>query len=108
MKKLIPLILFITLVGCASTVSTDNSNQISLGMTKAQVIEVLGDPARSSANSGKEVLGFDLTNTKYRNCMAATGVVSLGIYSGICIDELDNYEVTFINGKVDSYGIRNK
>ena len=40
--------------------------------------------------------------------MAATGVVSLGIYSGICIDELDNYEVTFINGKVDSYGIRNK
>ena len=108
MKKIISLILLTVLVSCASTVSNNSSNQISLGMTKAEVIELLGEPARSSANSGREVLGFDLTNSAYRGCLAAAGVLSLGIYSGACVNELDNYEVTFINGKVDSYGIINK
>ncbi len=108
MKKLIFLILLTALVGCASTVSENSSNLISLGMTKVEVIEILGEPSRSRANSGREVLGFDLTNSRYRGCLAASGIFSLGIYSGTCTDVLDNFEVTFINGKVDSYGIRGR
>jgi hypothetical protein len=69
------------LFGCAG--SSKKMNLLSLGMTKQQVIEAIGDPTSTSAKRNTEYLNYRLTED--------------GFYS-------DSYYVRLLDGKVESYG----
>ena len=69
------------LFGCAG--SSKKMNLLSLGMTKQQVIEAIGEPTSTSASRNTEYLHYRLTAD--------------GFYS-------DSYYVRFLDGKVESYG----
>lgn len=102
MKKIFIYFAILSFFACAS-VSTAQTNKLSLGMTKAEVIELLGEPQRVSAVSGKEILEYDLRGKAYKACHALMGVATLGIASGACNNRTDLFEITLINGKVDGY-----
>lgn len=76
----------IVTMGCAATAHKMNS--VSIGMTKQEVISVLGLPASTSAKEGMEYLNYQFSET-VRD--ASTGITS-------------PYFVRLVNGKVDSYG----
>jgi outer membrane protein assembly factor BamE (lipoprotein component of BamABCDE complex) len=69
------------LTGCA--ISASRMNSLRLGMTKAEVIEVMGNPQSTSAKSDVEYL-------RYR-------FLSEGIFAS-------EYFVKFQDGKVDAFG----
>lgn len=52
------LALPLLLVGCAFTNTARKMNALSLGMTKADVIDSLGSPASTSATEGVEFLNY--------------------------------------------------
>jgi len=72
------------------TSSSERLNYLSVGMTKAEVMQVMGSPDSVSANGGAEYLAYTLrTETSLtRN--------TWGYQS--------RYFVRLINGRVDSYG----
>jgi hypothetical protein len=89
MKILHSLILagVIVLTGCAAT--APNMNLLSVGMTKQEVVDTMGDPVSTAApGGGFEMLRYQLSSTRDN------------AYYGIT----DEYFVRLINGKVDSYG----
>ena len=63
-------------------------NSVSIGMTKQEVISVLGPPTSISAKEGAEYLNYRFFET------------GLAAYHGIT----SPYFVRIINGKVESYG----
>jgi len=63
-------------------------NSVSIGMTKQEVISVLGPPTSTSAKEGVEYLNYRFSETDDH---AFNGITS-------------PYFVRIINGKVDSYG----
>jgi outer membrane protein assembly factor BamE (lipoprotein component of BamABCDE complex) len=73
------------LFGCATA---HKMNSVQLGMTKSQVIEVLGRPDSISAQGSTEVFRYHLYET------------SDDAYNGFDSE----YFVRLINGNVDSYG----
>jgi len=79
------VVVFLTLVGCATS---HNMNKINLGMTKQQVIEVLGPPVSTSATAGVEYLNYRFSET------------SDHAFFGITTP----YFVRIIEGKVNAYG----
>ena len=86
MKKLFYVIIAgVILAGCATS---HKMNNVSLGMTKAEVIKVLGTPTSTSANAGMEYLMYDLY-TNFNNA-----------FDGLS----NNYFVRIIDGKVEAYG----
>ncbi len=88
MKTLYALILanVMVIAGCATA---HKMNRLSLGMTKQEVISVMGRPtSTASPGKGQEILRYNLS---------ATGEDA---FEGIT----DEYFVTLIDGKVDSYG----
>jgi hypothetical protein len=80
-------ILFLSLVITACATS-GKINGVQLGMTKSDVIKVMGDPVSISAKDGTEYLNYKLSET---DDDAFRGWTS-------------PYYVRLINGKVDSYG----
>ncbi len=80
------LILTVILSGCATT---GKMNQVSLGMTKQDVISMMGSPDSSSANGDIEYLTYSL----YR-----------GFFDRHYGNWSDNYFVRLKDGKVDAYG----
>lgn len=52
--------ILVTLIGCATA---HKMNNISLGMTKQQVVAILGFPASTSATSGVEYLNYRFSET---------------------------------------------
>jgi hypothetical protein len=80
-------ILTALIVGCATS---HKMNEISLGMTKQQVIEKLGPPVSTSATSGVEYLNYRFSET------------SDHAYYGITTP----YYVRIVDGKVDAFGRR--
>jgi hypothetical protein len=74
------LLAAVMILGCAGA---GKMNQVQLGMTKDQVVEVLGKPVSSSAEE-------DTTFLKYK-------FFSKGIF-------LDAYYVKLKNGKVEAFG----
>jgi hypothetical protein len=111
MKKLIISIAisFMALSGCAGTAS--KTNQLSLGMTKAQVIEVMGEPTSSRATDGIEYMVYRLTagsSVGTNAGCAALGVVTLGMAYAVrpeCTGgERVDYFAQFKEGKLISYG----
>jgi hypothetical protein len=73
-------------MGCAATAS--KMNNVSVGMTKSQVIEVLGTPASTSAKDGVEYLNYRLSETSDDAFMGYT----------------KPFFVRLIRGKVEAYG----
>jgi hypothetical protein len=102
MKKIFIYFAILSFFACAS-VSTAQTNKLSLGMTKAEVIELLGEPQRVSAFSGKEIMEYDVRGKAYKACAAFTGATTLGMATGICNNRTELFEITIVNGKVDGY-----
>lgn len=71
--------------GCATAYKM---NQISIGMMKQQVVEILGPPVSISAKSGVEYLNYRFSET---DAQARAYVTT-------------PYFVRLVNGKVESYG----
>jgi hypothetical protein len=76
----------LVLVSCATSPGK-NLNKISVGMTKAQVIEAMGQPTSTTAQNGAEVLRYSLNATR-------------ALFSV----DFDDYSVRLVEGKVVSYG----
>ncbi len=86
MKKFIALFFFSVLVtGCATA---HNISAVQIGMTKDEVIKVMGRPASMSVKRGTEYLNYSLSET---DDQAFYGITQ-------------PYYVRLINGRVDSYG----
>ena len=84
MKQYHIILFFLAVVflfSCAG--SSKKMNLLSLGMTKQQVIETIGEPTSTSAKRNTECLYYRLT--------------AGGFYS-------DSYYVRLLDGKVESYG----
>ena len=105
LKRIVLLLSILFITGCASTtVTSKDSLKLSLGLTKAEVLEILGDPQRVSATSdGREIYEYDITGVEYQSCMAAAALLTIGLASGDCVNKLDALTVIFINGKVSAY-----
>lgn len=79
MRKLILLVFLLTLLaGCAPWIGMHN---IELGMTKSEVLQLMGKPSNSSGSSGEEYLWYIPVNRFW-----------------------ERYYVHLVNGKVESYG----
>ena len=78
----------VVLVGCATP--SKNLNRVSVGMTKTQVIELLGEPQSARATQGVEYLIYRL----------AEGFSVAGAPHEV----RSSYFVGLRNGVVDSYG----
>jgi hypothetical protein len=82
------LTLFAIVVCLTACATANKMNKLSLGMTKAEVINSLGNPNSTSAQGGAEYLMYELSPT---DDMAFYGITR-------------PYFVRIINGKVESYG----
>ena len=80
-RLLILFFLSILVLGCAG--SAQKINNLNIGMTKAEVIEAMGEPNYTSAANDVEILSYKLTsNSPYS----------------------DTYFVRIKNGKVERFG----
>ncbi len=85
--KVIILLLVVAISGCATSAKL---NDISLGMSKQEVIHILGYPASTSAKQGVEYM-------KYKLYGAWDGDMRVG-------GGAELFFVRIINGVVESYG----
>jgi hypothetical protein len=86
MKKLFAVLAVVALMfGCASA---NKISAVQIGMTKSEVIKVMGAPHSVSAQGGSEYLNYALSETDDDAFMGWT----------------KPYYVRLINGKVESYG----
>lgn len=58
-KMLFSALLLITLSACATM--EGRTNQLQLGMTRAQVVKIMGSPKSSSSSAGDEFLHYRVT-----------------------------------------------
>src|SRR5258708_3530141 len=89
MKIKLPLLIGLTALlaaGCLTPASKING--VSLGMTKEQVLKVMGQPASITADQNAEYLNYGL----------AEG------FTGGAAAVATPYEIKLVNGKVESYG----
>ena len=86
--RYITIIVTTLLVGCYT--SADVMSELSVGMTKSEVISLMGKPDSVSAQNGLEYMSYSLrTSTSFtRNTFGYQGV----------------YYVRLVNGRVESYG----
>ncbi|MCF7762789.1 MAG: outer membrane protein assembly factor BamE [Verrucomicrobia bacterium] len=93
-RKILPalslLTIFMLLTGCVT--SSKKMVSIKTGMTREQVISVLGQPAAASADGPFEYLRFRLSGT---------GAPPLNPNAAVFADE---YFVRFRDGTVDQFG----
>jgi len=68
--------------------STDKLNKIAIGMTKEEVLAVIGEPVTKAAQSGLEVYSYHLSTPEQ---MTLTG-------------GHDIYFIKFVSGRVESFG----
>lgn len=98
------------LAGCVTSGTQTKMNNVSVGMTKGEVIEVMGQPDSVSATEGVEYLIYQLkdgTDGGTAAACAGLGVLTLGI--GYMAPECrggreSDFYVRFTGGRVDSYG----
>ena len=102
--RVIALLMILFTSGCATTtVTSSDSFKLSVGQSKADVLEILGEPQRNSASSDGEIFEYDIKGKSYQSCLAVTGFLTVGLGSGECNDELDVLVVIFVNGRLSSY-----
>ena len=92
MKNRILALFVLLLAGCAT--STTNLNKISIGMTKAEVIQIMGQPESTRANQGVEYVIYTLHEST--GLLAVPGV---GLYP---VPVNDKYFVKIAGGHVES------
>ena len=109
MKKLyIGALILFALAGCAGTAS--KTNQVSLGMTKQEVITALGDPSSSRATGGVEYLTYKLTPGTTAGQGAGCAALGLLTFGGIYISDKctggkpEDYFFQFRNNQLIEYG----
>lgn len=85
------LLAVVAIVGCSTPSS--RLNKVSLGMNKAQVVEILGEPESTRASKGVEFLIYSL---RERIARPGEAIAPIGIDG--------KYFVKFVEGKVESYG----
>ena len=78
---IIIMVILIALTGCATTTKM---NKVSIGMTKNEVIEIMGKPESTAGIGKEETLRYNLYN--------------------VSIDMYEEYWVVLHNGKVYKYG----
>lgn len=83
MKRLLVVLLCLGLVGCATA---GRMNSISLGMSRKEVVKLMGKPTSTSAIEGTEYLNYQLSQ------------------SAIEFEQVEPYYVCIRDGKVFSYG----
>ena len=94
MKKLIlPTLLTVLLAACAT--SSSKLNSVSIGMTKAQVIQTLGAPQSVSAKDGLEYLIYTLGERMSAETRGSRTYID---------QQKGSYFVRLKNGAVESYG----
>ena len=86
MHKLI-IIALVALCGCAAPMAT-KMNHVSVGMTKSEVIAVMGSPKSVSAKDGVEYLNYRLA-TSFLDTDGS---------------DTSDYFVRLVNGHLDAYG----
>ncbi|HWN95559.1 MAG TPA: hypothetical protein VNT99_11035 [Methylomirabilota bacterium] len=82
--RIILLLCLTLLIGCAS--SAKKMNSLSIGMTKAEAIRVMGTPKSTSASQGVEYLIYILDASRTDALLP------------------EEYYVRIVAGKVDAYG----
>jgi hypothetical protein len=89
MKRLLSVLIpLLVLTGCTTVHNSRLLNRISIGMTKPEVIGVMGQPDSVAAQSGVEYLRYDLyPPPPYWEAARK-----------------EAYFVRIVNGKVESYG----
>lgn len=86
--RFVGFICLVVLSACASVPTAQKLNGIQLGMSKAEVIERLGQPVSISAQNKTEFLNYKLTETE----------------TDAKYEWVKPYYVRLIDGKVESYG----
>jgi outer membrane protein assembly factor BamE (lipoprotein component of BamABCDE complex) len=82
------IVLLVALSSCAT--QPTKFKYLSLGMTKSEVLDLLGDPYSTAAHGDLEYLNYSYNR---------------GPLSGMAVDGApDDYFVRFKQGKVESYG----
>jgi hypothetical protein len=91
MKSLLIFGLFNLILFLASSCATPSSKmiEVSIGMTKNEVIKQLGMPQTVRANGGQEELIYQMANSEN------------GCWSVMCTSP---YKVVIVNGVVTAYG----
>lgn len=87
MKALLTAMLCLALAACVAP-TTRKLNSVSVGMTKPEVISVMGDPDSVAAQGGVEYLTYRM----------ATSALD---FDG---SDTSDYFVKLVNGRVESYG----
>lgn len=80
------VIVTLCMVGCVS--AAKKLNGVSMGMSKLQVIDVMGDPDSTKAQNGKEFLVYMLASNARSDLIA----------------KMEEYWVVLDQGRVVSYG----
>lgn len=89
-RAILVIVLITFISACGTAPSTRKMNEISIGMTKSEVISVMGRPDSTAAKEGVE----------YMNYRLATSPLD---FDG---SDTSDYFVRFVNGKVDAFGHR--
>lgn len=88
MRTVLPLLLAITLLAPGCMTPTSRLNRISVGMTKEEVTNAIGQPVSTAAQGGAEVFRYHLSTPEQ--------VMWTGGYN--------EHFVRFVGGRVESYG----
>jgi hypothetical protein len=106
------IVVALLLTACADTAS--RLNEMSVGMTKSDVTELLGEPQTTTGMNGTEYMMYELRDAPSPSTQAGCAIVDLPFggmaVSSVLLDECeytnDLYFVRLIDGKVDAYGQR--
>lgn len=85
MKFLLSILLVVLIGGCATS---SKINGVQLGMSRADVVAVMGEPVSISAKGGAQYLNYALSETS----------------DDAFYDRTTPYYVRLVDGEVDSYG----
>lgn len=115
MKKILVLLLCLGLVGCASVQHTKKLRQISLGMSKDEVMEELGEPSvvrgaiTNKFNQTVEVWEYRMDKGKTGKRVGAevtATLVTFGILAPVLFSsgEIQDYWLYFYDNKLVQWG----
>ena len=119
MKKIWVFVLLVILgvcfTGCATTTSSKHLRKISLGMTKDEVIKVLGEPAvsrgaiKNKYNQVVEVWEYTLALPSHDSAGQIIGksvltFITLGMGAATFRGERNNYWLYFLDNKLVQWG----
>lgn len=105
------IVVALLLTACADTAS--RLNEMSVGMTKSDVTELLGEPQTTTGMNGTEYMTYELRDAPDAVTQAACGVA--GIYTFGLAAAMDDcqysdelYYIRLVDGEVDAYGQRDQ